>query len=216
MTKNEAMKNTEIEIKLVLPEGGLAKLLGSQLWQQAVEPASRKVRLLESCYYDTQSMALMRKGLAYRVRGKGDGSFEATVKAKLASEGGFSRRLELNLPLKEPRAELNGFAALGLGFELSELAPQGVDKLFTVSVERTTYILHCGASLVELAMDKGAITSQRVPGASEPIDELELELLSGSEKELRAWAQQLSELTGAQGEERSKFARGLALIGIER
>lgn len=202
-------KNTEIELKLLLSKEDLERLLTLDFMVQAVREGSRKVRHLVSTYYDTQELTLKEHGIAYRVRDKGDGSFEATVKTQKQSAGGLSERLELNLPLAEAQPVLDGFAALGLGFELSELAPCGVQALFTVDVQRITYILDYAGAVCELAIDKGAI---RCGEKSDSIDEVEIELLEGEVQALLELKERIAAEVTLRAEERSKFARGLALL----
>lgn len=202
-------KNTEIELKLLLSKEDLERLLTLDFMVQAVREGSRKVRHLVSTYYDTQELTLKEHGIAYRVRDKGDGSFEATVKTQKQSTGGLSERLELNLPLAEAQPVLDGFAALGLGFELSELAPCGVQALFTVDVQRITYILDYAGAVCELAIDKGAI---RCGEKSDSIDEVEIELLEGEVQALLELKERIAAAVTLRAEERSKFARGLALL----
>ena len=202
-------KNTEIELKLLLSKEDLERLLTLDFMVQAVREGSRKVRHLVSTYYDTQELTLKEHGIAYRVRDKGDGSFEATVKTQKQSAGGLSERLELNLPLAEAQPVLDGFAALGLGFELSELAPCGVQALFTVDVQRITYILDYAGAVCELAIDKGAI---RCGEKSDSIDEVEIELLEGEVQALLELKERIAVAVTLRAEERSKFARGLALL----
>lgn len=202
-------KNTEIELKLLLSKEDLERLLTLDFMVQAVREGSRKVRHLVSTYYDTLELTLKEHGIAYRVRDKGDGSFEATVKTQKQSAGGLSERLELNLPLAEAQPVLDGFAALGLGFELSELAPCGVQALFTVDVERITYILDYAGAVCELAIDKGAI---RCGEKSDSIDEVEIELLEGEVQALLELKERIAAAVTLRAEERSKFARGLALL----
>lgn len=202
-------KNTEIELKLLLSKEDLERLLTLDFMVQAVREGSRKVRYLVSTYYDTQELTLKEHGIAYRVRDKGDGSFEATVKTQKQSAGGLSERLELNLPLAEAQPVLDGFAALGLGFELSELAPCGVQALFTVDVQRITYILDYAGAVCELAIDKGAI---RCGEKSDSIDEVEIELLEGEVQALLELKERIAAAVTLRAEERSKFARGLALL----
>lgn len=205
-------KNTEIELKLLLSKEGLEKMLALDFVAQAVREGSRKARHLVSTYYDTQNFALKEHGIAYRVRDKGDGTFEATVKTQKKSSGGLSERLELNLPLTENKPVLDGFADLGLGFELSELAAQGVQALFTVDVQRITYIMDYKGAVCELAIDKGAIYC----GAkSDSIDEVEIELLEGDVSTLLELKERIAERVELRAEERSKFARGLALLKAE-
>ena len=202
-------KNTEIELKLLLSTEDLERLLTLDFMVQAIREGSRRVRHLVSTYYDTQELTLKEHGIAYRVRDKGDGSFEATVKTQKQSAGGLSERLELNLPLAEAQPVLDGFAALGLGFELSELAPGGVQALFTVDVQRITYILDYAGAVCELAIDKGAI---RCGEKSDSIDEVEIELLEGEVQALLELKERIAAAVTLRAEERSKFARGLALL----
>ena len=202
-------KNTEIELKLLLSKEDLERLLTLDFMVQSVLEGSRKVRHLVSTYYDTQELTLKEHGIAYRVRDKGDGSFEATVKTQKQSAGGLSERLELNLPLAEAQPVLDGFAALGLGFELSELAPCGVQALFTVDVQRIAYILDYAGAVCELAIDKGAI---RCGEKSDSIDEVEIELLEGEVQALLELKERIAAAVTLRAEERSKFARGLALL----
>lgn len=202
-------KNTEIELKLLLSNEDLERLLTLDFMVQAIREGSRRVRHLVSTYYDTQELTLKEHGIAYRVRDKGDGSFEATVKTQKQSAGGLSERLELNLPLTEAQPVLDGFAALGLGFELSELAPCGVQALFTVDVQRITYILDYAGAVCELAIDKGAI---RCGEKSDSIDEVEIELLEGEVQALLELKERIAAAVTLRAEERSKFARGLALL----
>ena len=202
-------KNTEIELKLLLSKDDLERLLTLDFMVQAIREGSRRVRHLVSTYYDTQELTLKEHGIAYRVRDKGDGSFEATVKTQKQSAGGLSERLELNLPLAEAQPVLDGFAALGLGFELSELAPCGVQALFTVDVQRITYILDYAGAVCELAIDKGAI---RCGEKSDSIDEVEIELLEGEVQALLELKERIAAAVTLRAEERSKFARGLALL----
>lgn len=202
-------KNTEIELKLLLSKDDLERLLTLDFMVQAIREGSRRVRHLVSTYYDTQELTLKEHGIAYRVRDKGDGSFEATVKTQKQSAGGLSERLELNLPLAEAQPVLDGFAALGLGFELSELAPCGVQALFTVDVQRITYILDYAGAVCELAIDKGAIRCGEKSGS---IDEVEIELLEGEVQALLELKERIAAAVTLRAEERSKFARGLALL----
>lgn len=205
-------KNTEIELKLLVDKNNLKKLLALDFVAAAIRPDSCQKRRLVSSYYDTQDMAFMRQGIAYRVRDKGDGTSEATVKTSVKNSAGLSERLELNLPLTRKRPVLEGFAELGLGYELSELAPNGINKLFTVTVQRTTYILDLDGAAAELAIDHGKIVAGK---ETDKIDEIEIELLEGDKGVLLNFAAQIAAQVPLFAEKRSKFVRGLALCGIQ-
>lgn len=204
-------KNTEIELKLLVDKDNLKKLLKLDCVVSALREGSCQKRKLVSSYYDTEDLAFKRHGIAYRVRSKGDGSYEATVKTSVAKAAGLSERVELNLPLPKAQPVLEGFAAMGLGYELSELAPTGVSKLFTVTVQRTTYILDLPGAVAELAVDHGKLTAGK---AVDKIDEVEIELLEGDKGALFKFAAAIAAQVPVFVEKRSKFVRGLALRGI--
>ena len=205
-------KNTEIELKLVVSKENLKKLLELDFVAAAIRKDSKKKRKLISSYYDTEDMVFKQHGIAYRVRDKGDGSFEATVKTTRRNSAGLSERLELNIPLEKDMAVLDGFEELGLEQSLKELAPNGVEKLFKVCVERTTYILDLDGAVAELAIDNGYIAMGR---KKDKIDEIEIELLDGNKGALLDFAARIAAKVPMFVEKRSKFGRGLVLRGLE-
>lgn len=205
-------KNTEIELKLVVSKENLKKLLELDFVAAAIRKDSKKKRKLVSSYYDTEDMAFKQHGIAYRVRDKDDGSFEATVKTTRRNSAGLSERLELNIPLEKDMAVLEGFDELGLEQSLKELAPNGVEKLFKVCVERTTYILDLDGAVAELAIDNGYIAMGR---KKDKIDEIEIELLDGNKGALLDFAARIAAKVPMFVEKRSKFVRGLVLRGLE-
>ena len=127
-------KHIEIELKLLIKGTDLKKLLASALMKACLRDGSEKTNELETIYYDTPDFVLKKHGIAYRVRNKGNNTYEATVKTAQKSSSGLSERLELNMPLPDEKAVLTGFKELGLGFELTELVPDGVEALFTTKL----------------------------------------------------------------------------------
>ena len=87
-------KNTEIELKLVVSKDNLKKLLALDCVAKAVREGSMQKRKLVSSYYDTEDLAFKRQGIAYRVRSKGDGTYEATVKTRQRSRAQRASRAE--------------------------------------------------------------------------------------------------------------------------
>ncbi len=212
MTQNDAANNKEIEVKLILAEGEFDKMMALSWFKAMIVPESQVTRNLVSTYYDTADGAFRGAGVAYRVRSKGDGTYEATAKRTLHKADGLSERLEINIPLSDDEPQLHGFAEQGLGCDLVQLAPDGVQVLFTVDVMRLMLLLKSGDTTVELALDKGKITNP-YNDKTDAIDELELELKEGSEAVLMDVVDRLKKEIVMRGEDRSKFARGLALIG---
>ncbi len=211
MTQNDAANNKEIEVKLILAEGQFEKMMDLPWFKAMVVPGSQKVRNLISTYYDTAEGIFRSNGVAYRVRSKGDGTYEATAKRTLHKADGLSERLEINIPLTDGQPVLKGFAEQGLGCDLDQLAPKGVQPLFTVNVERLMLLLKVEDTVIELALDKGNITNP-YNDKTDAIDELELELKEGSEAVLMELVDKLKQQIVMRGEDRSKFARGLALL----
>lgn len=203
--------NVEIELKLLVSQEDLQKLLKLPLVEKALRVDSKTVRRLVTSYYDTEDMILQNNGIAYRVRDKGDGTFEATVKTAKKNTGGVTERVELNIPLAKNEAVLKGFKELGLGIDLLELAPKGVEKLFTVDVMRTTYLLDIEGAVVELAIDKGNVIAGEL---KDEIDEIELELKDGESPALLKFAATLTQQIPLFVELKTKYARGLALRNI--
>ena len=206
------MKNKEVELKVLISRQDLRKLLNANFMKEAIVENSKAKHNLISSYYDTEDLYFKKNGIAYRVRDKGDGTFEATVKTGKKNQGGVTERIEINIPLEKDEAVLEGFGPLGLGYELTELAPDGVTRLFTVDVERTTYDLEFEGSTFELAIDKGKITSELTKN-KDKIDEIEIEIKEGSVKKLLKLAALIAKTVPVFIEPRSKFARGLVLIG---
>lgn len=205
-------KNVEVELKLLIKKNDLKKLLASDLIKSVLRSGSEKNLSLETIYYDTEDFVLKNNGIAYRVRNKGNGEYEATVKTAQKSSSGLSERVEINMPLKDSNAVLEGFKDLGLGFELTELAASGVSALFKTEIERTVYILDLPDAVIEMAVDRGKISRGK---SVDKIDELELELLEGEKGALLNFAAKIAEQVPVFIERRSKFARGLALMNIE-
>lgn len=203
------MQNTEIELKLLISKDEVEKMLQLDFIEAALRVPCGKRRHLISAYYDTEDFNFTKHGIAYRVRDKGDGNYEATVKTSGKREGALSERKEYNMPVLEFKPKLEGFAALGLGLELNSLAPQGVRLLFVVDVERVTYILDYHGAVIELAVDQGKIVGNN---KVDYINEVEMELISGDKKTLLELKERLASKIQIKAEERSKFSRGLALL----
>jgi len=66
-----------------------------------------------------------------------------------------------------------------------------------------------GKSISELSVDKGEV---RVGEKSAPILELEIELFSGDEEDMKALGEELAKKFGLRAENISKFKRGLDLM----
>ncbi len=198
----------ETELKLALDAQDLPRLLKHPLLAAPAAPQH-----LLNTYFDTPDLALKARRMAVRERLAG-GQWLLTVKTAGSSTGGLSRRQEWEGPTTPGALD---FAALvddaALAADLMALRPR-LRPLFATDFERHRWVvMHAGAR-IEVALDRGHI---HVPGTplSEPLLELELELLEGPESALTALAEVLRQTPqGALAlapADVSKAQRGMAL-----
>jgi triphosphatase len=132
-----------------------------------------------------------------------------TLKGPGTVAGGVHEREELELPTAE-------YMPAGWPGEIRERLQQligtpALEPLLEVANHRRTWPLLRGAQVIgEVALDAGTIS---VGGRSEPMHELEIELKGGTRADLDALSALAQRALPAQPEDRSKFARGLALVG---
>jgi inorganic triphosphatase YgiF len=198
----------ETELKLTLAAQDLPRLLAHPL----LATTGQKQRLLNT-YFDTPALALQQARMAVRERRAGD-QWLLTVKTAGHSSQGLSRRQEWEGPTT-PGAL--AFDALvddeALCSTLMAMRP-ALQAMFCTDFERQRWVIDHAGTKIEVALDQGRI---HVPGTSlsEPLLELELELLSGPEKALMAVADLLRQTP--QGpvtlapSDASKAQRGMAL-----
>jgi triphosphatase len=203
----------ETELKLSLNEADLPRLLAHPL----LTPRGDKLHLLNT-YFDTPELALQQRRMAVRERLAGD-QWLLTVKTAGQSQNGLSRRQEWEGPTTPGELQFETLVDdTALAQDLMTLRPN-LRALFCTDFERQRWVIaHAGAQ-VEVALDQGRI---HVPGTelSEPLLELELELLSGPEEALMALADVLRQTP--QGplmlvpNDASKAQRGMALWSRSR
>ena len=205
------MKNNEIEIKITMDNENLNKLLNLAIIKENTVAGSERVLKLKNVYYDTKSKNLGAKRIVYRVRTTNDKEFEATIKTEKEVIGGYSSRMEYNVPLINDEASIKGFKEQGFPLELETiLAGEKLEILFTMLVERKRSLIQITENtLVEMAIDQGKITAG---SKSELIDEVEFELVQGEKGDLIKFVEALKERIIFKGERRSKYKRGLDLL----
>lgn len=204
-------KNTETEIKLLLSEKDKKVLLTSSLVTGKTKKGSHKVLKLVSAYYDTRDLLLQQAGLAYRIRQTGK-RFEAAIKISRAEAGSLTARQEYNVPVKGWKPDFSGFSRAGLEMDITGLLGTAqVEKLFSVRIRRDVRLLRVTKeTLVEMAVDEGVLSAN---GKKERINEIELELKEGTLGDLLAYTAKIAALVPVFSEARSKYARGMALLG---
>ncbi|MGL4860891.1 MAG: inorganic triphosphatase, partial [Enterobacteriaceae bacterium] len=197
--------SVEIELKFMLLPTAIDAVT-AHLAAQAQQGAKR--RHLDNRYYETTDNTLRRQGMGLRIRGC-DQQYEMTLKCEGDSLGGLSQRPEYNVQLTQPSLDLTLLPVeiWRLECDIHQLQ-QRLQPLFSTDFVRESYLIPYGNSTIEAALDQGHICAGQ---RSEPLLELELELLQGSGPDLLAFAWQLHTLTGLRMATRSKAARGYAL-----
>ncbi len=198
----------ETELKLSLSAPELPRLLAHPL----LAPTGDTQRLLNT-YFDTPDLALQQRRMAVRERLAGQ-QWLLTVKTAGQSKGGLSRRQEWEGPTTPGALQFDALVDdPALAQDLMALR-QNLRALFCTDFERQRWVItHAGAE-IEVALDQGRI---HVPGTdrSEPLLELELELLSGPESALMALADVLRQTpqgpVALAPSDASKAQRGMAL-----
>lgn len=164
---------TETELKLALHPDDLPALLAQPL----MAGATWQRQPMAAVYFDAPDLALRKARMAVRSRKVGRTTW-LTVKTAGSSVGGLSQRGEWEA--RAPRGAPD-FAALvddpAVAQQLRALAPDLQPAFRTDFLRRRTEVVFRGAR-IEIALDEGRISAGQPP-RTEPILELELELLAG-------------------------------------
>jgi triphosphatase len=174
----------ETELKLSLNQADLPRLLTHPL----LATSAGTQRLLNT-YFDTPELALQQRRMAVRERLAGE-QWLLTVKTAGQSQNGLSRRHEWEGPTTPGALQFDTLVDdAALAQDLMALRPS-LRALFCTDFERQRWLIAHAGARIEVALDQGHI---HVPGTvlSEPLLELELELLSGPEEALMALAEVL-------------------------
>lgn len=206
------MEEQEIKLRVTAPEEFARVAEAPEIGELALGPA--RTVAMEAIYIDTEDLDLLSAGYAYRVRQEGD-HWVATVKADLgpAASNGLHRHSEWEATVQTSEPDLAVFTDPDLRSALEQArAGQPLVPLFRVEMDRRIQDLALpGGSQLEWAADYGTIHSGE---ATDPIREVELELKDGPLEPMQELAARLQARYPLQPDERTKFARGLALAGL--
>lgn len=195
----------ETELKLTLNPAALEQLRAHPVLARA--PLVGTPGVLENTYYDTPELQLKGQRMALRTRRDGDLLLQ-TVKCASASVGGLSARPEWEKPFTGA-FDFSDVDQASVRQLLDKLKPELV-PVFTTHFERSTWALVPTPGVqILLMLDQGSIATQ---GRSQPLCEVELELVSGNPRDLYALALQLARDLPLQPEDVSKAQRGYRLF----
>src|SRR5438270_6631267 len=194
----------EIELKLFVDADRMAHFKAAPvIAMNARNKGARKH--LKSVYYDTPERTLRRNGLSLRVRQSG-ARFVQTVKTDAVDDPLRRGEWEASVPSLAPDL------ALAMPFIPEKLRghleAQPLEAVFTAEVHRHARLIELPSGAVEIAFDRGELTAG---DRSLPVNEIELELKSGSAGAIYEIALRLAEHGDVKPSIRTKSARGFDL-----
>lgn len=201
-------ENSEIELKLqVLDETAWTGIVNKI--KTLPEASGYEKILLAANYFDTMDGFLHKARLAYRVRKEND-QWVATIKGGGCVVNGMHKRAEWNIKVENGDANPQVFTKTTVDQNiLKELSTKKLIPIVQTDFVREVVILTIDDNKIEVALDKGIIIGN---GKKIPILEIELELKEGKEKILLEIGEKLIKEFPLKLSNKSKFARGLALV----
>jgi len=209
----------EIELKYLINDENKAEKIWKELKEHpGLVAGSAEEKWMHAVYFDAADERLSKEKIAVRVRREGD-ELVATCKwggnQRKALNGGDAVhvRPELNVPVKDdswfvtPPSDLFGDSEIGERIA-TLLGEEPLVPLLETKFVRRLIRIQSGDMICEAAVDTGEI---KAGDRSEPICELELELLDGDSEQLILLGEEFKARYGLVAGTKSKFARGKAL-----
>ena len=157
---------------------------------------------METAYYDTPSGALPARRYTLRRRLE-NGVSVCTLKTPAGDARG-----EWETECDSIEAAIAQLIAMGAPADLEILAKEGLVHICGAKFTRIAKMVVTPECTVEIALDKGVLLGG---GKTEPLCEAEVELKDGEKTACDAFGKELADRFGLVTEEKSKFARALAL-----
>ena len=158
---------------------------------------------METTYYDNENGDFSRLKWTFRRRME-NGSSVCTLKTPAGGWG----RAEFEVVCEDIMASVPLLRKLGAPVQLLFLTEHGVTPSCGAKFTRLAGLLEFPEFTAELALDEGVLLGG---GKELPFTEVEVELKSGSEEALTAFAEGFAAELGLKPEHRSKVARARAL-----
>lgn len=197
--------NQELEFKFKLCDQDITKLKHSAFLKR-IQSGRRHTRHLKSVYFDTPDFALMRRGVGLRVRHY-LGGFYQSVKSMGASQAGLHDRLEWEDQIETEMPDFKKLCQSPFCHAFINLTQNVMlQPLFATEVKRTCWTVDWIGGQLELAMDIGKLMIDNK--SVSPIQELEVELKSGTVDHLVAFIETLQTYIPLCTEDRNKAELG--------
>ena len=143
------------------------------------------VNLLKNCYFDTADQTLRAMDMGLRIRRDAE-HIEQTIKTAGELIGGLHQRPEYNVSLADNFPDLSLFPSnIWPDLHLVQQIQPRLQALFTTDFNRAQWRVSFQSSLIDIVFDQGEISAH---GRSEPICEIELEIVSGEVTDLMGLA----------------------------
>lgn len=204
----------EIEMKYAIPNKEVAEAIWQDEYLNEVgDSSSKNVVHMKSVYFDTEERILLKNDVAFRVRMEGN-KVVASLKWKGASQEGLHKREEVNVPVDDPACFLQPspeiFKESDQGEDMMELVGnRPLLSILEMNFIRKRIRIDYKESIMELAIDIGGILTE---DGEIPICELEIELFSGKEEDVKDLGAIMEEKYDLKTLDASKYARGLNLM----
>ncbi len=208
-------KTMEIELKYIIDDDDLIPSLMDDRMLTGIEiPGSRNTLSMRAIYFDTEDGDLLKDRAAFRARIEGD-RYVATFKANSIVEEGVHKREEINIVfddehfIEEPDLSIFGDSNIVQKY-ISRIGEKDFIRLMEMHFVRELFRVKLNESIIEVCMDQGDIY---VGDETAPICEMEMELQSGIIEDVKTLGEMIENAYGLVPSRKSKFARGLELIG---
>ncbi|MDR2163145.1 MAG: CYTH domain-containing protein [Clostridiales Family XIII bacterium] len=206
----------EIELKYRIKSRELLeKIERDKFLASIAERDSTATVMMKAAYFDTEDRILMRNDIAFRIRKEGD-RLVGTLKWGDNDMGvsGLYAREEISVPVADDSCFLSPdpyiFKDSREGQEMLEaVSGQSLVLIFETVFTRKRFRIDSDGTICEISLDTGEIIAG---DRRESIQELEIELFSGSKDELVRIGDRIAGAYDLSPEPLSKFARGRALI----
>jgi inorganic triphosphatase YgiF len=205
----------EIELKYKIGSRELLeKIERDKFLASITEKDSTAAISMKAAYFDTEDHILMRNDIAFRIRKEGN-RLVGTLKWSDKDTGilGLYVREEVSVPVADDSCFLSPdpyiFKDSKEGKEMLEaISGQPLVLIFETVFTRRRFRVDSAGTICEVSLDTGEIIAG---DRHAPIQELEIEMFSGSEEELLRIGDNVADAYGLEPEPLSKFARGKAL-----
>ncbi len=202
----KVIKDREIELKLACEPKWAEAVANSPVLAEGRQDEARDLTLT-AIYYDTPGHDLLKSNTVLRVRTDGD-RFVMTAKTNGAESGKALERSEREVGVQSPEPERSALPRILSGEAWSALRDDPLIPVFRTEVRRQVHVLDLSGSVVEVAVDQGAILAGE---RTEMLCEVELELVEGKVQALFELADKLVRQFPLRPTVRSKSARGFDL-----